>query len=132
MSELHQSTDFTGKSALRYKLLDDVFRYCTFDGLDVEGNGFEGIAVACTFRNSSWYWGLFNTAVFVDVLFVDCVFRGTGFAGCTFTRCQFVNCKFVKDNLNGDCRFDDCSWYDCEQTDCEGLPLSFVPRIKGR
>ena len=132
MASLHESTDFIGKSALKHKLQDDVFRYCTFDGLNVEGQGFEGIAVGCTFKNSSWYWGLFNTATLVEVEFADCVFRGTAFAGCTFTRCRFVNCRFVKDNLNGNCDFRECSWYDCEQVGCEGLPSSVSQSVKRR
>jgi hypothetical protein len=46
MTSLHESADFIGPSALKHDLQDDVFRYCTFDGLDVEGQGFEGIESA--------------------------------------------------------------------------------------
>jgi len=132
MASLHESADFIGPSALKHDLQDDVFRYCTFDGLDVEGPGFEGIAVGCTFRSSSWYWSLFNTAKFVEVEFTDCIFRGCSFAGCVFAICRFVNCTFTKDNLGGDCRFDDCSWFNCEQSGCEGLPKSFAAPLMAR
>lgn len=128
MAVLHESVDFAGPSALAHDQQDDVFRFCDFDGLDVEGQGFEGVAIGCTFKNSAWYWSLFNTARFIEVEFNGCVFRGCGFAGCIFTLCRFVDCKFVKGNLGGDCTFDDCAWYDCAQVDCDGLPESLVSR----
>jgi uncharacterized protein YjbI with pentapeptide repeats len=127
MASLHESVEFTSASALPDDLRD-AFRFCTFDGLDVEGPGFEGIAVGCTFKDSAWYWSLFVTAQFVDVEFRGCVFRGCSFADCVFARCKFVDCRFVKDNLNGGCRFVDCAWYDFGQVGCEGLPESFVPQ----
>ncbi len=130
MAALHESDEFSDESSLGYAEREDVFRYCNFDGLDVDGQGFEGVAVGCTFTNSSWYWSLFNTARFVEVEFRGCVFRGCGFAGCIFTLCRFVGCTFTKGNMGGDCTFDDCAWYDCAQTGCEGLPEKFVPRGK--
>jgi uncharacterized protein YjbI with pentapeptide repeats len=129
MTSFHESADFIGPLALKHDLQDDVFRYCTFEGLNVEGQGFEGIALDCTFKNSSWYWSLFNTARFVEVEFTGCVFRGCGFAGCIFTRCRFVNCQFTKSNLGADCTFDDCSGYDCEQTVCQGLPTNLAKEL---
>ncbi len=127
MASLHESIGFTTLSALSDDTRDDVFRYCTFDGLDVEGQFFEGIVVGCKFNNSVWYLSLFSTTKFVDVEFRECVFRGCSFAQCVFARCRFVDCQFVKDNMGGDCRFDDCAWYDCLQTECDGLPPRFVP-----
>jgi uncharacterized protein YjbI with pentapeptide repeats len=132
MASLHQSTEFVGKSALPTGWEDDVFRYCTFANLDVEGQAFEGVLSSCTLKDSSWYWGLFNTATFVEVEFHECVFRGSGFAGCIFAKCRFVNCKFVKDNLGSGCTFDECSWYDCEQAGCDGLPRDFAGESKRR
>ena len=126
MASLQESIEFTGQSARPYELQDDVFRYCTFDGLDVEGQGFEGVAISCTFKNSAWYWSLFNTARFVEVEFRGCVFRGCSFSGCIFTLCRFVDCKFLQGNMGSDCTFDDCVWYDCQQAECEGLPTGLV------
>jgi len=127
MASLHESVEFTSPSALSDNGHDDVFRYCTFDGLDVEGHIFEGIAVGCTFKNSAWYLSMFVSAKFVDVEFRGCVFRGGRFAACVFARCKFVDCRFVKDNLGGDCILTECAWYDCRQAGCEGLPDSLVP-----
>lgn len=127
MTAIHESTDFRHRSELPRGYQDDVYRCCSFEGLEIEGEGLDGIVVNCTFRNSSWYWGLFNSATFVDVTFEGCLFRGTGFANCTFTRCRFINCMFSKDNLNGDCRFQECAWYDCVQSECKGLPRHLVP-----
>ena len=126
MASLHEGTEFTVRSELPRGWEDDVFRYCTFAGLDVEGQAFEGVLSGCTLKDCSWYWGLFNTATFVQVEFHGCVFRGSGFAGCLFAKCRFVDCRFVKDNLGADCRFTECAWYDCEQAGCEGLPRPFA------
>ena len=126
MASLRESIEFTTPLALTRDTQDDVFRYCSFDGLDVEGQFFNGIAVGCKFNNSAWYLSLFCTAMFVDVEFRGCIFRGCSFAQCVFARCRFVDCQFVKDNMGGDCRFADCAWYDCRQTECEGLPEALV------
>ncbi len=96
MASFHESVEFTSPSALSDDLRDDAFRCCTFDGLDVEGPGFEGIGGGCTFKNSAWYWSLFVMAQFIDVEFRECVFRGCSFADCVFARCKFVNCRFVR------------------------------------
>ncbi|WP_457444117.1 pentapeptide repeat-containing protein [Roseateles sp. P5_E4] len=132
MASLHESTDFAGRSDLPRGWENDVFLYCTFSNLNVEGAAFEGVLSSCRVNNSSWYWGLFNTAKFVEVEFTNCVFRGSAFAGCLFVKCRFVNCKFAKDNLDANCRFDECSWHDCEQTGCEGLPRQFAAEGKRR
>src|SRR5258707_3738991 len=55
MASFHESVEFTSPSALSDDLRDDAFRCGTFDGLDVEGPGFEGICGCCTFKNSAWY-----------------------------------------------------------------------------
>jgi len=132
MPVLHESADFAHASELPKGWEDDVFRYCTFSNIEVEGKAFEGILSACTITDSSWYWGLFNTTKFVEVNFRNCVFRGSSFAGCLFAKCRFEACKFVKDNLNGDCSFSDCSWYECEQAGCVGLPRQFAAELRAR
>jgi uncharacterized protein YjbI with pentapeptide repeats len=132
MAVLHDSTDFSARSDLPRGWQDDVFRYCTFTGLDVEGQAFEGILSNCTLSDSSWYWGLFNTTRFIEVEFRNCVFRGSAFAGCIFAKCRFENCRFAKDNLDADCSFGECAWFDCEQAGCEGLPREFASEVKPR
>jgi uncharacterized protein YjbI with pentapeptide repeats len=132
MSALHESTDYAGESELPKGWEEDVFRYCTFSDVHVEGKAFGGILSCCTLTDSSWYWGLFNTTTFVEVTFRNCVFRGSGFGECLFAKCSFEGCRFIKDNLNGGCWFSDCSWFNCEQTSCEGLPLQLVPKHQKR
>ena len=132
MATLHEGTDFAGNIELPKGWEDDVFRYCTFSTIDVEGQAFEGVLIDCTISDSSWYWGLFNTTKFIEVKFRNCLFRGSSFAGCVFAKCQFEGCRFLKDNLSCCCRFSDCSWYDCEQTGCEGLPYQFAAEMKQR
>ena len=130
MAALHESVDFTGTSELPRGWEEDVFRYCTFSGIELEGKAFEGILSGCTVNDSSWYWGLFNQARFIEVKFRNCVFSGSAFAGCIFAKCSFQGCRFLKDNLNADCKFSDCLWYDCEQQGCEGMPRQFASEIK--
>ncbi len=132
MAALHESTDFAGNSELPKGWENDVFRYCTFSNIDVEGKAFEGILSDCAISDSSWYWGLFNTTKFIEVKFQNCVFRGSSFGSCVFARCRFEDCRFVKDNLNTGCTFSECSWYDCEQVRCEGLPRQFASEMKPR
>jgi len=43
---------------------DTVFRYYNFSDLDIEGKGFDGALIGCTFRKIDWYWSLFNPALF--------------------------------------------------------------------
>jgi uncharacterized protein YjbI with pentapeptide repeats len=130
MAAFHESIDFTGKSELPRGWEEDVFRYCTFSGIELEGKAFGGILSACTVSDSSWYWGLFNLTRFIEVEFRNCVFSGSAFAGCIFAKCSFQGCRFLKDNLNADCSFPDCLWYDCEQEGCEGMPRQFASEIK--
>jgi uncharacterized protein YjbI with pentapeptide repeats len=122
MATLHESIDFVGKSQLPRGWEDDVYRYCTFASLDLEGKAFEGVLCDCVITSSAWYWGLFNTTRFVAVEFRDCIFRGSAFAGCIFANCRFVNCTFAEDNLSSGCSFTDCQWYSCAQVGCSGLP----------
>ncbi len=128
MASLHETLDFSGPSAFTRRMQEDTFIHCSFDGLQLEGIGLESVVVGSSFKNCSWYWGIFNTAVLVDVTFVDCTFRGTHFGGATFTRCRFERCRFIEDNLNVGCKFNECFWYDCEQVDCVGLPTAYAQR----
>lgn len=129
MATLHESIDFLGQSQLPKGWENDVFRYCTFEGLDLQGKAFEGVLTDCTITESVWYWGLFNTTRFVAVEFRDCAFRGSTFAGCIFVNCRFVNCTFAKDNLNAECKFTDCSWYGCQQRGCTGLLKQYAVKM---
>ena len=126
MATLHESIDFAGNDSLPRGWEEDVFRFCTFSGLDTEGRALSGIVVECRVKESDWYWGLFNVGSFVRVEFRGCVFRGCTFAGCVFAECRFVDCRFEKDNLDGDCTFRDCAWHGCEQAGCVGLPHEFA------
>jgi uncharacterized protein YjbI with pentapeptide repeats len=126
---------------------DTIFRYCSFADLAIEGSGFDGALMDCTFRGIDWYWGLFNTTSFSRTRFENCTFRGTSFMGCQLVECHLSGCHFALDNLGGACRFEDCSivectfdkcelvldsragrpvfartrWYGCTQTQCVGL-----------
>ncbi|MDQ1833309.1 pentapeptide repeat-containing protein [Massilia scottii] len=107
---------------------DHVYRYCEFIGIDTEGGNVDSAFIGCTIERCTWYWGLFNCALFVNVKFTNCTFRGTSFGGCKFVECEFVDCHFVKDNLNGACSFEDIAWYKCTQTRCPGLEAEFLSR----
>ena len=130
---------------------DAVFRYCTFDGIDIEGLSIDGILQGCTFTACKFYWGLFNTTLLASVRFLDCTFPGTSFRGVKFIDCEFERCQFVLDNLGGDCTIDDCViaattltncswmskpsrgkpditdniWLGCTQTRCRGFEKVF-------
>ena len=104
---------------------DNVYRFCDFDGIKSEGNDFGDIFVGCTFKNCSWYWGMFNGATLVNVKFIDCEFQGTAFSGSKFVECEFKNCEFLKDNLGAECSFDGVAWYKCRQNNCVGLEREF-------
>jgi hypothetical protein len=75
MAALHECIDFAGNSDLPGDWQDDVYRYCTFTGLDVEGDALTGVLIGCKVKDCSWYWGLFNTTTFVRVEFNRCVFQ---------------------------------------------------------
>ena len=110
---------------------DEIFRYCTFASANIEGGGSDGAFLSCTFRDSEWYWGLFNCALFVDCKFERCTFRGSYFADCRFVECSFVDCRFLHDNLDSSCSAPDTKIYDCFSQNCEGWHELF-PHQKGR
>lgn len=85
---LNLDRTFVGTRAVQQALADSsaVYRYCTFADAELEGAHCDGVFVACTFEHIDLYWGLFNTAIFVDCTCENCTFRGTSFAGCRFLR----------------------------------------------
>lgn len=115
---LIEGQDFTPQSGAPPLTGEDVFRFCQFDNLDVDGVSFAGMMEGCTFTRGRFYWGLFNTASLIDVRFVDCIFPGTSFRGCRFVRCTFESCRFVLDNLGGSATIDDCSFTECRFERC--------------
>jgi uncharacterized protein YjbI with pentapeptide repeats len=105
---LVESSEFSPGLGLPESWGDTVFRYCTFDALDIDGINFDGLMDSCTIRRSTFYWGLFNTALLHCVRFEHCIFPGTSFRGCSFVDCAFSDCAFILDNLGGSCTVDGC------------------------
>lgn len=108
---------------------DEVFRYCHFDSLALEGGVSDGVFLSCTFRDFEWYWGIFNLALFVGCKFERCTFRGTSFAGCRLVECSFDNCRFLPDNLGGLCTATDTNVYGCSSQHCDGFDELFPNRV---
>lgn len=77
----------------------------------------------CTFRDTEFYWSLFNTALVYHCAFENCTFLGASFPGSYFVRCSFKNCQFKPNNLGRDCSFEGSQWFDCEQSGCTGLTV---------
>lgn len=105
---------------------DEVFRYCQFNALDLEGEIFTGALLGCEFKASSFYLGLFNNATLARTRFEDCAFNGTSFKDCVLTECEFIRCHFAEDNMGGECQFDGSRWYACKQSECIGLDVDAV------
>lgn len=124
---LNVDRTFVGKRAVQQALADSsaVYRYCTFADAELEGTHCDGVFVACTFEHIDLYWGLFNTAIFVDCTCENCTFRGTSFADCRFVDSRFENCRFLRDNLNAPCSADDTRMYGCRAVRCEGFDALF-------
>jgi uncharacterized protein YjbI with pentapeptide repeats len=91
---LHENLTFDTSQTIETLLAarDDIFRYCAFGSATVEGSIVEGALLSCSFTDVEWYWGFFNTALFVGCVFERCTFRGASFADCRFVECQFTNC----------------------------------------
>jgi uncharacterized protein YjbI with pentapeptide repeats len=116
-SETLHETKFA-KNALESR--DGIFRYCSFESINLEGGDFDGVFLACEFRDIDFYWGLFNLALLINCKFERCTFRGTSFAGCRLVECTFTECRFLKDNLGGSCVSRDTKLFDCVAENCEG------------
>lgn len=116
--KLFEAVEFSPRKRHLREWGDKVFRYCTFEDLDQDGVGFDGMMAYCTLRRVTLYWGFFNTAVLQNVEFEDCTFPGTSFRGCTFTDCTFTRCRFILDNLGGSCTIDGCVLSGCTFRGC--------------
>jgi len=104
---------------------DHVFMYCDFSNINTEGAIIGATFQGCRFNNCDWYWGLFNTAIFVQVKFENCTFRGCSFYDCRFIECEFLNCEFTIDSFNKSCSFDKSVWYGCKQEKCKDIESEF-------
>lgn len=124
--------EFNGANAVAAALADTggVFRHCAFNSASLECGNFDGDFLACYFRDVEWYWGLFNTALFVDCSFERCTFRGTSFAECRFLECTFTDCQFLPDNLGSACSTDKTRLYACATANCSGLAALFQRNLR--
>ena len=104
---------------------EHVFMYCDFSNINTEGTIIDSLFQGCRFNNCDWYWGLFNSTVFVEVKFEKCKFRGSSFAGCKFVECEFLDCEFAIDSFNEKCTFDKTVWYDCKKERCKDIAGEF-------
>jgi uncharacterized protein YjbI with pentapeptide repeats len=125
LSETLTSSRTVGKALQAHA---EFFRHCQFSAASLEGGDFDGVFVACSFKQIEWYWGLFNTAILVDCVFEGCTFRGTSFAGCRMVNCIFRNCRFLSDNLDAPCSAWETSVYGCQFEGCEGSNALFENR----
>ena len=97
---------------------ENVFMFCEFVGLSINGGNFSGAYLGCAFLECEEYWGMFNGAVVSQTAFENCMFRGTSFRGCHFTACTFTNCRFELDNLGGECTIEGCTFTECAFNAC--------------
>lgn len=116
-----ESEVFSGHLTESASWEDDVFRFCTFSGLNEEGAHVTAGFIDCTFEDCEFYMALFNCATLVGVTFKNCLFSGCGFPGSRLAECTFDNCSFDADNLGGACRFEESRWYACKQRGTKGL-----------
>lgn len=100
---------------------DEYFKFCSFEGLSMEGKHITSDFVQCEFSNLDCYWTLFNCANFIECDFKDCTFAGVGFPSTRFVDCHLIRCRFIRDNLDGKCDFTGAKAYGCTLEDCEGF-----------
>ncbi|MDD5057680.1 MAG: pentapeptide repeat-containing protein [Sideroxydans sp.] len=129
-NELFQSEKFEKTAEVRDALAsrDSVFRFCSFESADLDGDGSDGVFLTCEFRNIDFYWSLFTLALFFNCKFERCTFRGASFADCRFVECVFTDCRFLKDNLGGLCDARDTKLFDCVADNCDGWGELFPDR----
>lgn len=96
----------------------NVLQFCTLEGLVIYDSP-EGIYADCTFKNTLFYWTLWNCASITNSAFTGCTFQGSSFSGTSVVKTVFSNCKFALDNLGGQCSFTDSIFALCEFKDCE-------------
>jgi uncharacterized protein YjbI with pentapeptide repeats len=91
----------------------EYFKFCSFEGLSIDGQVVTSDFVGCSFKNIAWYWGLFSHSNFIKCKFANCAFAGTAFPDCRFVDCNLVDCRFIKDDLGCDCDFSKTIAYGC-------------------
>ena len=109
-----ESERFDSNQKIPENWREGVLRFCEVVGFHFDGQGPEGVFIGSTFEKCSWYWSLFNCAIFVGVTFRGCEFSGVTFASCKFVECIFEDCKFTDDAFGKPCSFNENSWYRCE------------------
>lgn len=105
---------------------DNVFRYCEFLRSSIEGGHVDGAFIGCTFEGLEWYWGLFNSCLFVGSQFTKCIFRGTSFPDCRFVDCEFVDCEFLENDLGKGCTAEGARVYGSTAKRCKGAEFLFA------
>ena len=105
---------------------DNYFKYCGFEGLSPSGGHVTSDFSTCSFKDTDWYWGIFNICNFMECSFTNCIFRGTAFPDCKFVECVFMNCQFLKDNMNRDCDFERAIAYGCRLENSVGFAAAQV------
>jgi uncharacterized protein YjbI with pentapeptide repeats len=128
MSRESETFATPGEASTAFAENDEIFRWCRFETVRLEGGESDGVFLSCTFQGFDWYWGIFNLALFVGCKFERCTFRGTAFSGCRFVECSFTECRFLADNLGGACSASDTNLYGCTSTDCVGFNELFHGR----
>jgi uncharacterized protein YjbI with pentapeptide repeats len=118
MAALVESEVFDAQSGPPADWGETVFRYCTFERLDIEGLSFDGALLWSTLRGLDLYWPFFNTSIVVETRFEDCTFRGASFRGCRFVATTLLRCRFELDNLGGITSFHDTSFTECTFEGC--------------
>jgi uncharacterized protein YjbI with pentapeptide repeats len=118
MAELVESVVFDAQGGPPVEWGETVFRYCTFEGLEIDGLSFDGCLLWSTLRNLDLYWAFFNTATVAKTRFEDCRFRGASFRECRFVNTTFLRCRFELDNLGGVTSFHDTSFTECAFERC--------------
>jgi uncharacterized protein YjbI with pentapeptide repeats len=124
---LIEHAEYGNEQSLLGHLEGTVLRYCAFKSFSVDGKNVDAVLLNCKLDGVDWYWGLFNSCLFVDTQFERCVFRGTNFADCRFLNCEFVDCKFEEDNLGAQCSFAGSQWFGGTAVRCTGLPEYAFP-----
>ncbi len=129
-NETFRSETFQNTKQVKDALVsrDAVFRFCSFESANIEGDGSDGVFLTCEFRDIDFYWSMFNLALFANCKFERCTFRGASFAGCRFVECTFSDCRFLKDNLGGSCNARDTKLFECVAENCEGWDELFPDR----
>jgi uncharacterized protein YjbI with pentapeptide repeats len=106
-------------------LENSIFRYCSFNKIQLDGGSVDAIFIACQLNELDWYWTFFNSCLFVDIHFTQCIFSGANFSECHFFNCNFINCIFQENNIGTPCYFKNSIWFNNTNTNSIGLPITF-------